>query len=181
MNRRDSLDGLSVDQGFSLSPPIPSKSSKYIRNIGHHPAFLSNSKRILESNIFNNSTPGPGKYAQYSSVHNPLIFPQGSNDQTYIMYENGRMLRRFQNYAVSKEEDRSPFKLNNFPGPGSYDTNITDFRKIKQKINREKNKLIVCNLTSPSIPSNNIYEDSSDDDDLSNSIFNSILRDKLVR
>ena len=179
--RTDSLESPLRNHGLSLSPLIASKINKYARNIGHHPAFLSNSKRILANDMTQDYTPGPGNYAQYSSIHSPLIFPRGDDDSTYIMYENGRMLRRFQNYAVSKADNRNHIQLNNSPGPGSYDINVSSFRKLKKRINREKGKLIVWNLTSPSIPSNNIYDDSSsEDDDIINSLNMQYNRQKEI-
>ena len=113
-----------------------------------------------------NETPGPGDYAQYSSIHYPLVFPKGDNKDTYIMYENGRMNRKYQNYAVSKSNSyRYNQSQADSPGPGYYDTNTSSFKKPELKRIREKGKLIVCNLTSPSIPSNNLYNESSSEDE----------------
>lgn len=165
--RTDSLEQLIRSKNFSISPKTTGRSNKYAQNIGVHPAFLSNSKRVMMNAVSDNTTPGPGNYAQYSSIHYPLIFPKGDNKDTYIVYENGRMTRKFQNYAVSKGTLKTSLlpKLERSPGPGSYDINISSFRQKQRVKQREKGKLIVCNFTSPSIPSNNIYDESSSSED----------------
>ena len=49
----------------------------------------------LSSTKEHESTPGPGNYAQYSSIHHPLIFPRSGDANTYIIYENGRKFYYF--------------------------------------------------------------------------------------
>ena len=58
--------------------------------LGKHPAFMSSVQRMV-INTDLESTPGPGNYAQYSSIHHPLIFPRGSDSDSYIMYDGGSM------------------------------------------------------------------------------------------
>ena len=161
-----------INQSSAQLSSVSNDSSSFLKSISKHPAFLSNSKRILVNEFKTKETPGPGDYAQYSSIHYPLVFPKGDNRDTYIMYENGRMTRKYQTYSISKGGSyRYNSKYVESPGPGAYNINSTSFRKPDFKKIREKGKLIVCNLTSPSIPSNNVYNDSSSDEE---EIINSI-------
>lgn len=75
------------------------KLNKYLKGIARQSPFLSNAKRMLWSYDNTDTTPGPGNYAQYSSLKYPLIFPYADNKDTYIVYENGKISRKFQNYA----------------------------------------------------------------------------------
>jgi hypothetical protein len=100
-------------------------------------AFESNGKREIRVKKVEYS-PGPGNYSQYSSIYNPLIFPYGGTNGTYVVYENGRMMRKVQGYTADKRKsDRNITIPTLSPGPGSYNINISSFHYIKRRCKKQ--------------------------------------------
>mmetsp|Transcript_6891 Transcript_6891/g.7693 ORF Transcript_6891/g.7693 Transcript_6891/m.7693 type:complete len:127 (+) Transcript_6891:2-382(+) len=109
--------------------PINRRINQNVRGIGGNAAFLSNAKRMLNSSADSNLTPGPGNYAQYSSLQSPLVFPYGGSRENYILYENGKMRRKMQIYAADKRKsERTKIDTSFSPGPGEYDINSSSFK-----------------------------------------------------
>jgi len=134
-----------------------------MRDAGQNAAFLSNAKRMLSTSVDGDNTPGPGNYAQYSSLKSPLIFPYGGTKESYIIYENGKMSRKVQSYAgklpmpkilnpFTADKRRSERSITNksySPGPGEYDYESTSFKLSPKPKKHKKERLIICSINDP--------------------------------
>lgn len=75
---------------------------------------------------------------------NQLQFLQNINIKFMLNSMVLGMNKRFQSYAVSKDVKKPSYmKINLSPGPGSYNTNISSFRKLRRKKHDIKGRLMV--------------------------------------